>query len=46
MNINNDKYSVSLNLYDFMYNSVSVANSDLYLQRKKSIFEKYIEMRS
>jgi hypothetical protein len=41
-------YSIksSLKLYDFMYNGVSVANNNLYLQRKKKIFEKYIKMRS
>lgn len=36
----------TLNLYDFMYNGVSVAGNILYLQRKKKIFEKFIKMRS
>ncbi len=38
-------YSIenSLKLYDFMYNRLT---SDLFLQRKKDVFEKYIKMRS
>jgi intein-encoded DNA endonuclease-like protein len=41
-------YSVkdSLKLYDFMYNHLIYQNSDLFLERKKIIFEKYIKMRS
>ena len=40
------RYSVnnSLKLYDFMYNG-SVLKNDLFLKRKKVIFEKYIKMR-
>jgi intein/homing endonuclease len=34
----------SLNLYDFMYNSLIRGNS-LFLQRKKSVFEKFLRMR-
>jgi hypothetical protein len=41
------RYSVngSLKLYDFMYNG-SVVKSNLYLNRKKVVFEKYMKMRS
>ncbi len=39
-------YSVnsSLKLYDFMYNG-SIVKNDLYLERKKVVFEKYMKMR-
>jgi len=42
------KYSVrsSMKLYDFMYNSPHLIPSrDLFLDRKKSVFERYLKMR-
>lgn len=41
-------YSIkgSLKLYNFMYNSSYGNDSNLYLGRKKSVFEKYIKMRA
>jgi hypothetical protein len=39
-------YSIhsSLKLYDFMYNDLGL--SRLFLNRKKTVFERYIKMRS
>lgn len=41
-------YSVtnSLKLCGFMYNGVSVVGNNLYLQRKKKVFDSFIKMRS
>jgi len=41
-------YSVkdSLKLYDFMYNHLIDQNSDIFLSRKRSVFERFIKMQS
>ena len=41
-------YSInsSLKLYNFMYNGIVSSYNDLFLERKKIVFEKYIKMRS
>jgi intein-encoded DNA endonuclease-like protein len=41
-------YSIrdTLKLYDFMYNDVDLKNKGLFLKRKRTVFEKYIKLRS
>lgn len=41
-------YSIknSLKLYTFMYNSVSKTTNDLFLDRKKKVFERFLDTRS